>query len=81
MSNKSIKILAIESSCDETSIAVVEDGKNVLSNAIYTQIEIHKAFGPSRSNSGFAVSTILVRFFRGWPPGKLSSVFLPIKTT
>ena len=45
MSNKSIKILAIESSCDETSIAVVEDGKNVLSNAIYTQIEIHKAFG------------------------------------
>lgn len=39
------KILAIESSCDETSIAVVEDGKNVLSNAIYTQIEIHKAYG------------------------------------
>lgn len=39
------KILAIESSCDETSIAVVEDGKKVLSNAIYTQIEIHKAYG------------------------------------
>lgn len=40
-----MKILAIESSCDETSIAVVEDGKNVLSNVTYTQIEIHKQYG------------------------------------
>ena len=38
-------ILAIESSCDETSIAVVVNGNKVLSNAIYTQIDIHKAFG------------------------------------
>lgn len=45
METKSVKILAIESSCDETSIAVVEDGKKVLSNAIYTQIDIHKEFG------------------------------------
>ena len=40
-----MKILAIESSCDETSIAVVEDGKTVLSNVTYTQIEIHKLYG------------------------------------
>ena len=40
-----MKILAIESSCDETSIAVVEDGKKVLSNVTYTQIEIHKLYG------------------------------------
>ena len=40
-----MKILAIESSCDETAAAVVEDGKRVLSNVINTQIEIHKAFG------------------------------------
>ena len=40
-----MKILAIESSCDETAVAVVEDGKKVLSNAIYTQIEIHKLYG------------------------------------
>ena len=40
-----MKILAIESSCDETSIAVVEDGKHVLSNVTYTQIEIHKQYG------------------------------------
>ena len=40
-----MKILAIESSCDETSIAIVEDGKKVLSNVTYTQIEIHKQYG------------------------------------
>lgn len=38
-------ILGIESSCDETSVAIVEDGKKVYSNVIYTQIEIHKQYG------------------------------------
>ena len=37
--------LAIETSCDETSVAVVENGRNVLSNTISSQIEIHKRFG------------------------------------
>ncbi|MBE6037828.1 MAG: tRNA (adenosine(37)-N6)-threonylcarbamoyltransferase complex transferase subunit TsaD [Anaerofustis stercorihominis] len=40
----SIKILAIESSCDETSAAVIEDGK-LLSNIIATQIDIHALYG------------------------------------
>lgn len=40
-----MKILAIESSCDETAAAVVEDGCKVLSNVINTQIDLHKAFG------------------------------------
>ena len=40
-----MKILAIESSCDETAAAVVEDGCRVLSNVINTQIELHKTFG------------------------------------
>lgn len=40
-----MKILAFESSCDETSCAVVENGRNVLSNVISTQIPIHKKFG------------------------------------
>lgn len=40
-----MKILAIESSCDETAAAVVEDGKTVLSNIIASQIEEHKKFG------------------------------------
>lgn len=38
-------ILGIESSCDETSCALVEDGRKVLSNEIYTQIPIHKEYG------------------------------------
>ena len=40
-----ITILAIESSCDETSIAVVKNGRTLLSNVISSQIEIHKRFG------------------------------------
>ena len=40
-----MKILAIETSCDETSAAVVKDGTEVLSNAISTQIEFHKKYG------------------------------------
>ncbi len=39
------KILAIESSCDETAAAVVEDGRKVLSNVISSQIEIHTVYG------------------------------------
>ncbi len=38
-------ILGIESSCDETAAAVVKDGREILSNVISTQIEIHKKFG------------------------------------
>lgn len=38
-------ILGIESSCDETSIAVIRDGKEILSNNISSQIEIHKEYG------------------------------------
>ena len=38
-------ILAIESSCDETSIAVVKNGREVLSNQIASQIDIHTRFG------------------------------------
>jgi len=38
-------ILAIETSCDETSAAIIEDGKIVLSNIVVTQMDIHKEFG------------------------------------
>ena len=40
-----MKILAIESSCDETAAAVVEDGMIVLSNIIASQVEEHKLYG------------------------------------
>lgn len=42
---KDILILGIESSCDETAAAVVKNGREVLSNVINTQIEIHKQYG------------------------------------
>lgn len=38
-------ILAIESSCDETAVAVVRDGVEVLCSTVATQIDLHKAFG------------------------------------
>lgn len=40
-----MKILAIESSCDETAAAVVEDGRQVLSNVISSQIDLHRLYG------------------------------------
>ncbi len=40
-----MKILGIESSCDETAAAVVEDGRKVLSNVIASQVEEHKIYG------------------------------------
>ena len=42
---ENIKILAIESSCDETAAAVVVDGREILSNVINSQIDIHKTYG------------------------------------
>lgn len=42
---KNIITLGIESSCDETSVAIVKNGREVLTNVINTQIEIHKQFG------------------------------------
>jgi N6-L-threonylcarbamoyladenine synthase len=40
-----MKILGIESSCDETAASVVEDGRRILSNKIASQIEIHARYG------------------------------------
>ena len=40
-----MKILAFESSCDETAVAVVEDGRRVLSDAIASQADMHALYG------------------------------------
>lgn len=45
MNNQDVVILAIESSCDETAAAVVKNGREVLSNVIYSQIELHTLYG------------------------------------
>jgi N6-L-threonylcarbamoyladenine synthase len=40
-----VKILAIETSCDETAAAVVEDGRHVLSSVVSSQVDLHAGFG------------------------------------
>lgn len=42
---KDITILGIESSCDETAAAIIQNGRVILANVVATQIEIHKKFG------------------------------------
>ncbi len=42
---KTMKILAIESSCDETAASVVEDGRRILSNVVASQVQEHKIYG------------------------------------
>jgi N6-L-threonylcarbamoyladenine synthase len=44
-SEKPIKILALETSCDETAAALVEDGVKILANIIYSQTEVHAEYG------------------------------------
>ncbi|MCL1809101.1 MAG: tRNA (adenosine(37)-N6)-threonylcarbamoyltransferase complex transferase subunit TsaD [Clostridiales bacterium] len=45
MKEKKLVTLAIETSCDETSVALVADGRDVLSNVISSQIDVHRVFG------------------------------------
>ena len=42
---KDIYIMGIESSCDETSISIVKNGREILSNIINSQIKIHEEYG------------------------------------
>src|SRR6201997_3826164 len=41
----SVRILGIESSCDETAAAVVADGREILSSVVASQIDIHRKYG------------------------------------
>lgn len=45
INNKDVYILAIESSCDETAASVVKNGREVLSNVISSQIDLHTLYG------------------------------------
>ena len=45
MGRKDVLVLGIETSCDETAAAVVRNGREVLSNVIASQIDVHKVFG------------------------------------
>lgn len=62
-------VLGIESSCDETSVAIVRDGKEVLSNVINSQIKIHEKFGGvvpevASRNHVYQISMVFKEAFR-----------------
>ncbi len=38
-------VMAVESSCDETAVAILKNGREISTNIIYSQIDIHKKFG------------------------------------
>ena len=40
-----MNILSVESSCDETAVAIVRDGREILTDCIASQVEIHKLYG------------------------------------
>jgi N6-L-threonylcarbamoyladenine synthase len=42
---KTVKVLGVETSCDETSAAVVRDGGEILSNVVSSQIALHRPYG------------------------------------
>ena len=42
---KPYRILALETSCDETAAAIVEDGRHIVSNAVFSQIDLHTIYG------------------------------------
>ena len=42
---KGVRILALETSCDETAAAVIEDGRRILSNVVFSQIDLHELYG------------------------------------
>ena len=55
-----MKILAIETSCDETAAAVVEDGKRILSNRVASQAEIHERYGGNSIQHGCMLGNDIV---------------------
>src|SRR5206468_3877785 len=76
-----VYILAVETSCDETSVAIVKDGKEILSNIVSSQIETHQRFGgvvpevASRKHVE-SITWIIEEAFdeAGVSPGELSAV-------
>ena len=40
-----VRILALETSCDETAAAIVEDGRKIVANVVFSQIDLHALYG------------------------------------
>ena len=78
-----MNILGIETSCDETAAAVVKDGREVVSNVVYTQIPLHQPYGgvvpeiASRAHIekiSEVVKTALAKFAEAEPGGRVDAV-------
>ena len=78
-----MNILGIETSCDETAAAVVRDGREVLSNVVYTQIPLHQPYGgvvpeiASRAHVekiSEVVNTAIAKFRETAPGGRIDEV-------
>ena len=42
---ETVRILSLETSCDETAAAVIENGRKILSNVVFSQINLHELYG------------------------------------
>ena len=42
---ETVRILAMETSCDETAAAVIENGRRIISNVVFSQIDLHELYG------------------------------------
>ena len=50
-SKETVRILALESSCDETAAAVIENGRTIISNVIFSQVDVHALYGGDRAGN------------------------------
>ncbi|MBO5247928.1 MAG: tRNA (adenosine(37)-N6)-threonylcarbamoyltransferase complex transferase subunit TsaD, partial [Clostridia bacterium] len=77
-----MKILAIESSCDETAAALVEDGRRIISNQVVSQIPIHERYGgvvpeiASRCHIE-AIEPLVERALQGQIPNAVAVTYAP----
>ena len=46
-----VRILALETSCDETAAAIIEDGRTIVSNIVFSQIDLHALYAASCQKS------------------------------
>ena len=69
-------ILAFETSCDETSVAVLKNETELLSNVIASQIESHKRFGGVVPSQRWPLPTVLVWLGRFWSAWQRPSLLL-----
>ena len=77
-----MKLLAIESSCDETAAALVEDGRQILTNEVISQIPIHEIYGgvvPEIASRAHVevIESLVTRALAGETPDAVAVTYTP----